>query len=310
MIAIDKQKIKGAIAVLYGGESSEREVSLQSGKAVINAFKALGVDIIEIDVKVADLAAVIQQHQIKHCFIILHGGAGENGQVQALLESLGVTYTGSGVMGCAIAMDKFRTKLLWRGAGIPTADFMLVNAETTWLEVSGLLGEKMMLKPCSEGSSIGMSIVDSKASFEAAVKFALQYDADVIAEKWITGAEYTVAIIGGEALPVIQLKTENRFYDYEAKYISNETKYLCPCGLNDKDEAFVQSISVKAFNLLDCKGWGRIDVMRDVDDKFYLLEANTVPGMTSHSLVPMAAAAKSMSFSDLVAKIFNQSLSE
>jgi D-alanine-D-alanine ligase len=268
----------------------------------------LGVDVIELDVKTAELPNILVNQQIRHCFIALHGGAGENGQVQAVLQSLGITYTGSRVMGCAIAMDKRRTKLLWKGAGIPTAEFMLVDASTQWIDVSRKLGNKMMLKPASEGSSIGMSVVDSESSFYSAVKLALQYDADVIAEKWITGAEYTVAILGSKALPMIRLKTENRFYDYEAKYISNDTQYLCPCGLDANEELMVQDLAVNAFGLLGCSGWGRIDVMRDADGQFYLLEANTVPGMTSHSLVPMAAAAVGINFDDLVAEIFNQSL--
>lgn len=308
MIAVNKQNIKGAVAVLFGGESSEREVSLQSGRAVIDAFKSLSIDVIEIDVKTAELPAVIAAHNIRHCFIALHGGAGENGQVQAVLKSLGVTYTGSGVMGCAIAMDKRRTKLVWKGAGIPTADFMLIDADSQWADVSARLGGKMMMKPSSEGSSIGMSIVDSEATFTDALRLALQYDSDVIAEKWISGEEYTVAILGSRTLPMIRLKTGNRFYDYEAKYISNDTQYICPCGLSNQDEMHVRNLALKAFQLLGCSAWGRIDVMRDADGQFYLLEANTVPGMTSHSLVPMAAAADGIDFTGLVADIFNQSL--
>lgn len=298
----------GNIAVLYGGESSEREVSLQSGRAVINAFNKLGLEVFELDVPTSELVDTIRKHNIKHCFIALHGGAGENGQVQAILESLGVTYTGSGVLGCAIAMDKQRTKLLWRGANIPTANFLLVDANSKWQDIVNVLGSKMMLKPSSEGSSIGMSIVDSEESFKKAVNYALQYDADVIAEKWIQGEEYTVALLGDETLPMIRLKTNNSFYDYEAKYQSDETQYICPCGLSVEEESYVQSIALSAFKVLGCSGWGRIDVMRDNDGSFYLLEANTVPGMTSHSLVPMAAAAKGINFEQLIMNIFNLSL--
>lgn len=308
MIAVNKEKIKGRIAVLFGGESAEREVSLVSGKAVIDAFGRLGIDVSPLDVKTAELPAVIREQAIRHCFIALHGGAGENGQVQALMQSLGVSYTGSGVLGCAIAMDKHRTKLLWKGAGIPTADFVVIDENSVWEDVQKNLGNKMMMKPSNEGSSIGMSLVDSESSFYEAVRLARKYDMDVIAEKWIAGAEYTVAILGDQVLPMIRLETENRFYDYEAKYISNDTRYLCPCGLSVADESFVQALALKAFRLLGCQGWGRIDVMRDTDGQFYLLEANTVPGMTSHSLVPMAAAAMGFSFEDLVATIFNQSL--
>jgi D-alanine-D-alanine ligase len=251
-MSINEKLLKGAVAVLFGGESAEREVSLQSGKAVIDAFKQLGLAVEAIDVKTKDLSSTLLDKKIKHCFIALHGGAGENGQVQALLECLNITYTGSGVMGCAIAMDKRRTKLLWKGAGIPTADFMLVNQATKWDEVSSRLGSKMMLKPSSEGSSIGMSVVDSETSFYEALTLALKYDADVIAEKWLNGAEYTVAILNNKALPMIRLKTENRFYDYEAKYISNDTQYLCPCGLSEEIEAKIQAVASHAFELL---GW-------------------------------------------------------
>ena len=308
MIAIDRKNITGNVAVLYGGESSEREVSLVSGKAVLDAFGRLGLDVIPLDVKTAELPAALARHKIRHCFIALHGGAGENGQVQALLQSLGITYTGSGVLGCAIGMDKHRTKLLWKGAGISTAEFVVIDQNSRWDAVSAVLGSKMMMKPSNEGSSIGMSIVDSEPSFIEAVNVAHRYDTDVIAEKWISGAEYTVAILGDEALPIIGLKTNNRFYDYEAKYISNDTKYICPCGLSENEEIEVRQMALKAFQLLGCSGWGRVDVMRDSDGVFYLLEANTVPGMTSHSLVPMAAAAKGLDFNDLVASIFNHSL--
>ena len=308
MIAINKEQVRGNIAVLFGGESSEREVSMLSGKAVLEAFKHLGVDVVPLDVKTAELPSALVEHDIRHCFIALHGGAGENGQVQALLQSLEITYTGSGVLGCAIGMDKHRTKLLWKGAGIPTADFVVIEQSSRWEDVRTILGDKMMMKPSNEGSSIGMSIVDSEVSFNEAVRLAHRYDTDVIAEKWISGAEYTVAILGNEALPMIRLKTANTFYDYDAKYISNETQYLCPSGLSDDEESEVQAMAVKAFHLLGCSGWGRVDVMKDADGKFYLLEANTVPGMTSHSLVPMAAAAKGLNFDDLVASIFNMSL--
>ena len=307
-MSLDKRSIHGKIAVLLGGESSERDVSLQSGSAVVAAFGKLGIDVVAIDVKTAELVDVLRSHPIRHAFIALHGGAGENGQVQAILESLGISYTGSGVLGCAIAMDKQRTKLLWRGAGIPTADFIQVTPDTSWQEASTLLGNRMMMKPSCEGSSIGMTVVDSEASYYEATATAMRYGSDVIAEKWIDGQEYTVAILGDEVLPMIRLQTGNRFYDYQAKYESEETQYLCPCGLPAADEAKVKEICLRAFRLLGCSGWGRIDVMRDRDGSFYLLEANTVPGMTSHSLVPMAAKAAGYSFDDLVAAIFQGSL--
>ena len=304
----DQSLIKGNVAVLFGGESSERDVSLNSGQAVIQAFNRLEVPTFNIDVASKDLSHTLTEYDIKHVFNILHGGDGENGTVQALLNNLGISFTGSDVLGCAVAMDKQRTKLLWKGAGIPTADFMPVTKATSWADVTGRVGDKVMIKPSNEGSSIGMSLVDSEAGFNAAMSTALRYDSEVIAEKWLAGEEYTVAVLGDVALPMIRLKTENQFYDYEAKYQSNDTQYLCPCGLSDDEEAEIQAIALKAFSVLGCSGWGRIDVMKDDDGQFYLLEANTVPGMTDHSLVPMAAVAAGMSFDSLVAEILRLSL--
>ena len=309
-VVLDQANIRGAIAVLFGGESSERPVSLNSGAAVLQAFAALGQEVVPLDVKTADLADAIKQHNIKHCFIALHGGDGEDGTVQAILRSLGVTFTGSDTLGCAIAMDKQRTKLVWQGAGIPTANFVAVDAQSTWADVSGLLGTKMMIKPSNEGSSIGMSLVDSAASFVSAMTLALQYDCDVIAERWLSGKEYTVAILGEQVLPMIRLQpaATAAFYDYHAKYQSNDTQYLCPCGLPPEREQAIGRVALQAFKLVGCKGWGRIDVMEDGDGQFYLLEANTAPGMTDHSLVPMAAKAVGLSFPALVATIFNLSV--
>lgn len=305
---IDPRLIQGNIAVLLGGNSSEREVSLHSGQAVIAAFERLGVAVQPIDCDFHDLADALKKYNIRHCFNILHGGYGENGEVQAVLNSLNISYTGSGVLACAIAMDKRRSKLLWKGAAIPTADFVAIDQHSQWQDVSALLGNKVMIKPANEGSSIGMSVVESNSEFTQALTAALHYDSNVIAEKWIDGPEYTVAIVGQQVFPVIKLETDNRFYDYQAKYLSNQTRYICPCGLNQADEQYLQAIALQAFEALDCKGWGRIDAMRDSDGQFYLLEANTVPGMTDHSLVPMAAKAAGLSFDQLVAQIFMQSL--
>ncbi len=305
---INREKLLGNVAVLLGGSSSEREVSLKSGQAVLAAFTKLDLPVIAIDCDFSQLAQALEKHQIKHCFNILHGGYGENGQLQALLESLGITYTGSGVLACAIAMDKYRSKLLWKGANLPTADFVLLNADSGWQDVQQQLGNKVMIKPANEGSSIGMSVAENEQEFNAGLAEALRFDPTVIAEKWIHGAEYTVAMLNQGALPLIKLETQNRFYDYQAKYISNETRYICPCGLSEQEEQAVQAMALQAFAALGCTGWGRIDVMRDSDGQFYLLEANTVPGMTDHSLVPMAAKAAGLSFEQLVAEIFNQSL--
>ena len=310
MNPINTAKLRGNIAVLFGGESSEREVSLNSGKAVINAFKALQQDVIALDVKTVDLAAEIKQHNVQHVFIALHGGDGENGTVQALLSTLGVSYTGSSMQGCAIAMDKYRTKLIWQAAGIATADFLLVDGQSSWKDVQARLGNKMMIKPANEGSSIGMSVVEDEASFTQAMTMAMKFDSLIIAEKWIDGNEYTVAIVGDDALPMIRLKTDHNFYDYEAKYQTNDTQYIIPCGLDADIESAIQKEALKAFKVLACNGWGRIDVMTDKgdDSQYYLLEANTSPGMTDHSLVPMSAAAIGKSFNALVAEIFNLSL--
>lgn len=305
---INQQALTGNIAVLLGGESSEREVSLNSGQAIIRAFERLGQTVIALDVPTCELAAAIAEHDIKHCFIALHGGDGEDGTVQALLKSLNVSFTGSHQLGCALAMDKYRTKLLWQGAGIPTALFMAVDTNSQWDDVVTHLGSKMMIKPANEGSSIGMAIVDSEAGFQKAVADAQAYGTDVIAETWLEGNEYTVAILADKALPMIRLETDNAFYDYEAKYQSNDTRYIHPCGLSEEKETLIQQISKKAFDLLGCNAWGRIDVMEDAGGNFYLLEANTVPGMTDHSLVPMAAQAAGMGFDELVAEIFNLSL--
>lgn len=300
--------ITGKIALLYGGSSSEREVSLKSGQAVMQALTSQGIAVIGIDCHFEQLAEQLVNNDIQHVFNILHGGYGENGQLQALLESMNISYTGSGVLACALAMDKYRSKLLWRGAGLPTADFVLLQPTSSWQEVSGALGNKMMVKPANEGSSIGMSVAENEQEFKAALEEAFRYDSIVIAEKWIHGAEFTVAILADKALPMIRLETDNRFYDYQAKYLSNETRYVCPCGLSTEQEQQVQAIALEAFQALGCKGWGRIDVMQDSDGQFYLLEANTVPGMTDHSLVPMAAKADGLSFEQLVTEIFKQSV--
>lgn len=307
-MGINMAAVKGNIAVLYGGESSEREVSLKSGNAVLAALHRMGVGAVAIDAGFGQIAGQLQENQIRHCVNMLHGGAGENGHMQALLESLGISYTGSGVLGCAIAMDKQRTKLLWKGAGVKTADFVSIDDETGWRETQEKLGGKVMIKPANEGSSIGMAIVDSQQGFDEAVRIARQYDADVIAEKWLSGPEYTVSILGDRALPVIRLETNNSFYDYQAKYLSDETQYICPCGLPESEEKSMQNEALRAFRLLGCAGWGRVDVMQDEDGEFYLLEANTVPGMTDHSLVPMAAEAAGINFDELVSEIVNLSL--
>lgn len=297
------------IAVLFGGESAERSVSLNSGQAVLQALQKAGANVVGIDVPTNELAQALLDQNIEHCFIALHGGAGEDGTVQALLKSLQIGFTGSDVLGCALAMDKQRTKLLWQGANVSTAPFMMVDQASTWQDITQALGVKVMIKPACEGSSIGMSVVESEQEFEQAVKTALQFDSNILAEKWLSGNEYTIALLGDKALPIVQTKTDHRFYDFQAKYESNDTQYLCPCDLDEATSAKLQKQALAAFSVLGCSGWGRVDVMAD-GDSFYFLEANTAPGMTTHSLVPMAAKANGLSFEQLVLEVLRLSMGD
>jgi D-alanine-D-alanine ligase len=291
------------ISVLYGGTSSEREISLKSGKAVIAALQALQANVQAIDVHKDFVAKQLPTLTGEQVFIILHGGAGENGTIQAVLDLAGHPYTGSGMAASSIAMSKQRTKQIWQAMGLPTPGYELLSRDSRWSVLSNLLGNKMIIKPACEGSSIGMSIASDEASFVRARDLAFEYDRWVLAEQWVEGKEYTVAILAGEALPVIRLKTDKTFYDFEAKYQSSTTQYLCPCGLGSQDEKTLQQLALRAFQAVGCEGWGRVDVMRDIKGEFYLLEVNTVPGMTDHSLVPMAAKAAGMNFNQLVFSI-------
>ncbi|MBB6522727.1 D-alanine--D-alanine ligase [Pseudoteredinibacter isoporae] len=297
----------GRVAVLLGGESAEREVSLQSGQAILEALQKVSVDAFAMDIG-ANAIEMLEKERPDHAFIALHGGAGEDGRMQALLGYLGIPFTGSGVNASAHAMDKLRCKYLWRGMGLSTPEFAVLEADSDWEQVIGELGGAVMVKPASEGSSIGMAPANSAAELKAAYENAAQYDRCVIAERLITGAEYTIAVLSDEVLPPIKLETDNQFYDYDAKYISEETRYLCPCGLAGDREEELKQLAKQAFDSLDCKDWGRVDVMADEEGNFYLLEVNTVPGMTSHSLVPMAAKAAGKDFEHLVAQILYSSL--
>lgn len=295
------------ITVLYGGTSSEREISLISGKAVIEALQELGAQVQVIDVNEHFLSQQLPTITGERVFIALHGGHGENGTIQAVLEMAGLSYTGSGMAASSVAMSKLRTKQVWLAMGLSTPDYRLLSPTSKWPDISAVLGNKVIVKPASEGSSIGMSIASDESSFIKARNLAFQYDASVIAEQWISGEEYTVAILGEQALPAIRLKTDNAFYDFEAKYKSSTTQYICPCGLSAADEKVLQTLALNAFRAVGCKGWGRVDVMRHIggknDGQFYLLEVNTVPGMTDHSLVPMAAKVAGMDFKTLVFNI-------
>ncbi|WP_395301227.1 D-alanine--D-alanine ligase [Enterobacter sp. ECC-175] len=300
------------IAVLFGGTSAEREVSLNSGAAVLAGLREGGVDAHPVDPKEVDVTQ-LKAMGFDKAFIALHGRGGEDGTLQGLLELIGMPYTGSGVMASAISMDKLRSKLLWQGAGLPVAPWVALTRRECELGLSDSvntriaeLGLPVIVKPSREGSSVGMSKVDEAGKLADALKLAFQHDEEVLIEKWLSGPEFTVAMLGEEILPSIRIQPAGVFYDYEAKYLSDETQYFCPSGLEAEREADLQSLVLKAWNILGCRGWGRIDVMLDGDGQFYLLEANTSPGMTSHSLVPMAARQAGMSFSQLVVRILDQ----
>lgn len=301
-----KQQL-GRVGVLLGGTSSEREISLQSGAAVVAALAEAGIDYVAIDVgdeAIADIRAA----KIDRAFLALHGAGGEDGRIQAVLEYLKIPFTGSGVQSSALAMDKLRTKQLWRGVNLSTPEFAVLNANSDWTKILSDLGGEVMVKPAHEGSSIGMARVKSAQELADAFASAKKYDGSVIAERLITGSEFTVAILDGEALPPIKLETDHTFYDFDAKYIANDTRYICPCGLSPEKESELKSLALAAFNAVGCEGWGRVDVMADGQLNFYLLEVNTAPGMTSHSLVPMAAKVRGLSFSELVLTILRCSL--
>lgn len=307
-----KQQL-GRVGVLYGGLSAEREVSLQSGAAVIAALQEAGVDHVAIDVS-ENVIADIQTAKIDRAFLILHGPGGEDGRIQALLEFLHIPYTGSDVQSSALAMDKLRTKYLWTGLNanspihLPTPEFAVLTRDSDFAAVLESLGGEAMVKPANEGSSIGMSRVKNATELEAAFKTAAQFQGSVLVERLIVGAEYTVAVLDDEALPPIKLETHHSFYDYDAKYLAEDTRYICPCGLTAEKEQELKQLALNAFTALGCRGWGRVDVMADEQQNFYLLEVNTAPGMTSHSLVPMAAKAVGLSFAELVLTVLRASL--
>ena len=308
-VVIDTARARrlGRVGVLFGGTSAEREISIKSGTAVVNGLRAAGVDVVPMEVA-EDVVSRLLQEQLDRVFIALHGPGGEDGCVQGVLELLGIPYTGSGVLASALAMDKLRTKQVWQGMGLPTPAFALLEADTDWRAVMASLGQRVIVKPAHEGSSIGMSVASSPQELQAAWQAAQQYDSVVLAEEWIVGNEFTVALLGDEVLPPIRLQSANVFYDFEAKYLSGDTRYLCPCGLEAGREAELKALARKAFDSLGCSGWGRVDVMQRGEGAFELLEVNTVPGMTDHSLVPMAAQAAGVDFSALVVRILEDTL--
>jgi len=299
----------GKIVVLLGGTSEEREVSLLGGNLVLTSLKKAGFNVVGIDAG-DDLIPQLQQSKPDRVFNMLHGRGGEDGAIQGLLQYLNIPYTGSGVLGSALSMDKLKTKQIWKNLGLATADFEALSVNSDWKSVINRLGP-VVVKPISEGSSIGMSIATNPAELEEAFQLAKKYDSSILAEQFVKGEEYTVSILQQRALPAIQLKTDREFYDYDAKYIATDTKYICPVDLTAGELEELNSLSMSAFNSLDCEGWGRVDVMRNSAGEFLLLEVNTVPGMTDHSLVPMAAKQAGISFEDLLLQImFAKSSSE
>jgi D-alanine-D-alanine ligase len=294
----------GKVAVLFGGRSAEREVSLKSGAAVLTALKRSGVDAHAFDPATRSLQALVDEG-FDRAFIALHGRFGEDGTVQGALELLGIPYTGSGVMASALGMDKWRSKLVWQAGGLPVPEFMLIDTRSTSAEVVQKLDLPLFVKPANEGSSVGISKVNAADELEGAYRNAAKHDKLVIAERYIGGGEYTVAILGEAALPVIKIEPANEFYDYEAKYLRDDTRYLCPCGLDVEKEAEMQRLAKLAFALIGGQGWGRVDFLMSQTGQPYVLEVNTSPGMTDHSLVPMAARQAGMGFDELVLRILD-----
>ena len=292
----------GKVAVLLGGRSAEREISLESGKAVLDALRRCGVDAHPFDPSEQHMDVLLQQGYAR-AHIALHGRYGEDGTVQGALELLGLPYTGSGVLASALAMDKWRAKLLWQAAGINTPRHILLNEQSDFEAVVKELGLPLIVKPSREGSTIGLSKVREAGEVAAAWRLAARHDAMVLAEQFIEGTELTASILGEVALPLVRIQTEGDLYDYEAKYLSDKTQYFCPSGVSAEQERIIREQALQAHRLLGCEGWGRVDLILDKSGTPYFLEANTSPGMTTHSLVPMAAKAAGISFEELVLKI-------
>ena len=298
------------IAVLLGGTSAEREVSLNSGTAVLNALRKQGYDAHPIDPKTFPVATLKEQG-FDRVFNILHGRGGEDGTMQGLLEQIGIPYTGCGVMASALTMDKMRTKMLWKAFGLPVAEMEIVTVENRATlnpeVVVKKLGLPLMVKPSLEGSSVGLTKVKTMDELESAVDFALKFDRTVLIEEWLAGDEFTVPVLDGEVLPSIKIVPEGEFYDYDAKYISDNTQYFCPAGLSDAREQELRRLVKQAYDVVGCRGWSRIDVIADAEGNFRLVEVNTNPGMTSHSLFPKSAATVGYSFEQLVERILELS---
>jgi D-alanine-D-alanine ligase len=302
MSAVMKPAAFGKVAVMFGGRSAERAVSLKSGAMVLAALQSRGVDAHAFDPASRGLDE-LKKEGFQRVFIALHGRHGEDGTLQGALELLGIPYTGSGVLASALAMDKWRTKLIWQASGVSTPRYELLKAGMDFKAVAQRLGLPLMVKPASEGSSVGMSKVRAAADLEEAWTLAANYDPLVIAEQFIEGAEFTAGILGRDTLPLIRLETPRDFYDYEAKYLANDTRYIVPCGLPAEAENAIRAEALRAFDAIGCRAWGRADVMVDRQGKPYFLEINTSPGMTDHSLVPMAARHAGISYEDLCLRV-------
>jgi len=294
----------GKVAVLMGGLSAEREISLLSGNAVLAALKSKGIDAHGIDVNENVINELVSKNY-QRVFIVLHGRGGEDGTMQGLLELMSVPYTGSGVMASSLAMDKLKTKQIWLAMSLPTPDFCIIDSEQSCKQALDRLSLPLIVKPVLEGSSIGMSKVECEEELIPAWQKAQQCGGTVIAESWVEGDEYTAAVIDDQVLPMIKLKTAHKFYDYEAKYEAIDTQYICPCGLSEQQEAKFAELTMQAFNAVGASAWGRVDFMVDKNNQPWLIEVNTVPGMTGHSLVPMAAKQAGLSFEDLAVQILS-----
>ena len=293
----------GKVAVLLGGKSAEREISLMSGNGVLKALRSKGVDAHAFDPAQRDLYE-LKREGFARCFIALHGRGGEDGTIQGALEMLGIPYTGSGVMGSAIGMDKWRTKMVWIASKIPTPRFRILDENDNWASVARELKLPLIVKPANEGSTLGLTKVTKVGQLAAAYELATKKYKDIaLAEQFIDGPEYTASVLGEQALPLIRIEAPKGNYDYQNKYFTDDTKYHCPCGLPKKKEAELQALTLRAFRAVGCRGWGRVDIMLDKRNKPWLLEVNTSPGMTGHSLVPMAARAVGISYEDLCVKI-------
>jgi D-alanine-D-alanine ligase len=302
----DEAKEFGRVAVLFGGTSSERDISVLTGTAVLAALKRQGIDAYAFDPRDRALTQLLDE-RFDRVWIALHGPGGEDGTLQGALDYLGVPYTGTGVLGSAIGMDKLRTKRLAQSIGVATADFMVLRGPRDFGTAVERLGLPLIVKPATQGSSVGMSKVERAADLPAAYEAAAAHDRSVFAEPWITGGEYTVAILQGQALPSIRIETPQTFYDYEAKYFRDDTRYFCPSGLSVPAEQHLGNLALAAFDAVGAEGWGRVDFMMDATGRPLLLELNTIPGMTDHSLVPMAARARGIEFDELVWRVLETS---